>query len=79
MPSVTPAVQPEVHSEPNARSKSRRIPLSLVACTRCGGYHTARTRRRTFLQREVLFRLGYFPWKCIDCANRFLSKDRGHY
>jgi DNA-directed RNA polymerase subunit RPC12/RpoP len=52
--------------------------MSAVACPECAGYHTSRAYRRTFFQKVILFHLGYYPWKCIDCSSRFFSKDRGH-
>jgi len=36
-----------------------------------------RATRKNFFQRVILLRLGLHPWKCLDCAYRFLTKDRG--
>ena len=79
MPSQTPSVYTESRPDPAIKIKPDRLArFSSVACPRCRSYHTTRAHRRSFFQKIVLFRLGYFPWKCIDCAHRFLSKDRGH-
>ncbi len=51
--------------------------MSQVYCKRCKSSHTMRATRKNFFQRVILFRLGLHPWKCIDCAYRFLSRDRG--
>jgi DNA-directed RNA polymerase subunit RPC12/RpoP len=65
--------------DPAIKIKPDRLAkFSSVACPRCRGYHTTRAHRRSFFQKFVLFRLGYFPWKCIDCNHRFFSQDRGH-
>jgi ribosomal protein L37AE/L43A len=51
--------------------------IDQVICTRCHSTHTIRVARRNFFQREILLRLGLHPWKCVDCASRFLSTNRG--
>ena len=70
----------EARQEPGIRIKSQRLALmSSVACPGCAGYNTTRAHRRSFFQKVILFHLGYYPWKCIDCASRFFSKERGHH
>jgi hypothetical protein len=37
-----------------------------------------RVNRSGFLQRNVLGRLGLYPWKCGACGTLFLYRRRGH-
>jgi DNA-directed RNA polymerase subunit RPC12/RpoP len=76
MPSTTRSLETQVRLDPAIKIKPH---MSSVACPECAGYHTSRVHRRTFFQRVVLFHLGYYPWRCIDCSNRFFSKERGHH
>ena len=79
MSSTTPSYYTETRPDPDIQIKPDRLaPMSAVACPECAGYHTSRAHRRTFFQKVILFHLGYYPWKCIDCSSRFFSKDRGH-
>lgn len=78
MPSESPSIFTPVQPDPTIKIEpDRRSPISAIACPQCHGYHTARSRRRTFFQKVIFSRLGYYPWKCIDCSRRFLSRDRG--
>ena len=79
MPSESPSSVAPVRPDPAIDIEPERLaPFSAVACPQCHGYHTTRAHRRTFLQKVVFVRLGYYPWKCVDCSHRFLSNDRGH-
>ena len=79
MLSSTRSFETEVRPDSAVNIKpDRLVRMSSVACPECASYHTARAHRRTFFQKVVLFHLGYFPWKCIDCASRFFSTERGH-
>src|SRR5215471_637098 len=78
MPSADPISYPAVRSEDSVKNSSRLLSsFSTVGCPRCGGFRTTRAHRRSFFEKAVLFRFGYFPWKCIDCSRRFVAKDRG--
>jgi len=78
-PSLPPIVTDAVPSlELKAVEPRRPASFSAVVCKRCGNYRTVRAHRRSLLQRTFWVRLGYFPWKCLDCSHRFMSKDRGH-
>jgi hypothetical protein len=77
MPSADVTAGIEVLQSATPKKADRPSPFSSVICPQCGGYHTTRSHRRSFIEREILYRLGYFPWKCIDCANRFFDKERG--
>jgi len=80
MSSHNPLLYTEARPDPGIRIKPDRVAhISSVVCPECAGYHTARSHRRTFFQKVILFRLGYYPWKCIDCSSRFFSKERGHH
>lgn len=79
MPSESPSIFSPGRRDPAIEIKPERLaPISSVDCPECRGHHTTRCHRRTFFQKAILYRLGYYPWKCIDCSYRFLSKDRGH-
>jgi hypothetical protein len=43
----------------------------------CGKQSLYRTSRKGFLQRVVLSRFGYYPWKCGMCKNVQMVKNRG--
>jgi hypothetical protein len=78
MPSGSASIFTSVRPDPAIKIEPDRLaPLSAIACPQCRGYHTTRAHRRTFFQKVVFTRLGYYPWKCIDCSHRFLSKNRG--
>jgi hypothetical protein len=36
-----------------------------------------RVNRNGFLQQQVAWRLGYYPWKCGACGTVFLYRKRG--
>ena len=54
-------------------------PLTTVFCKQCHSSNAVRSARKTFLEREVLLRVGLYPWRCLTCKRRFFSRDRGHY
>jgi ribosomal protein L37AE/L43A len=45
-------------------------------CPHCESIPLRRQARFGFLQREVLSRLGYFPWECGQCREIFIRKLR---
>lgn len=47
-------------------------------CPRCEAIELRRQARAGFLQREVLSRLGYFPWECGQCRQVYLLKLRSN-
>jgi predicted RNA-binding Zn-ribbon protein involved in translation (DUF1610 family) len=49
-----------------------------VVCPTCTANVAVRVSRMGFLQRKVLTRLGYYPWKCGECGSVFLFRSRGH-
>ena len=37
-----------------------------------------RINRTSFMERQVYWRFGYYPWKCGDCGGSFLYRFKGH-
>jgi hypothetical protein len=48
-------------------------------CIHCGGSKVSRSQRRGFLEKNVFSFFGYYPWRCAQCKNRSLQKDRGDW
>lgn len=48
-----------------------------VVCPTCSASVAVRINRNGFWQRQVLSRLGLYPWKCGACGSTFLYKRRG--
>ncbi len=46
-------------------------------CPKCSSARTARTKRKSLLQRFVLHRMGLYPWECSGCRTVFMFKNRG--
>ncbi len=51
--------------------------MDRVICRKCGGATSIRISRNGFLEKEVLSRLGIYPWKCGACGCTFLFRSRG--
>jgi len=49
-----------------------------VICPACSAKAAMRVSRNGFLQRNVLWHFGFYPWKCGACGDIFLSRHRGH-
>lgn len=45
-------------------------------CPHCESIELRRQARTGFLQRQLLSRLGYFPWECGQCRQIYLLKLR---
>lgn len=48
-----------------------------VKCPTCKGHAAMRVNRNGFLQQNVAWRFGYYPWKCGACGTVFLYRKRG--
>lgn len=48
-----------------------------VVCPTCGANVAIRINRAGFMQQNVLWRFGVYPWKCGGCGVTFLSRKRG--
>ena len=47
-----------------------------VVCPTCKGGAAMRINRAGFLQENVLWRFGIYPWKCGMCGTTFLQRRR---
>jgi hypothetical protein len=50
---------------------------TVITCKDCHSTNTARSTRKTFLERVILKGLGFHPWKCLTCKHRFYTRQRG--
>jgi hypothetical protein len=48
-----------------------------VKCPTCKGNVAMRVNRNGFLQKQVAWRFGFYPWKCGACGTVFLYRKRG--
>lgn len=48
-----------------------------VVCPTCKASTAVRVNRNGFLQRRILSRFGFYPWKCGECGCTFLFRKRG--
>jgi len=56
---------------------SKHLSMTTPHCKHCGSERTARTERKGFIQKVVMFKLGLFPWECNACWKVFMSSERG--
>jgi phage FluMu protein Com len=47
-----------------------------MRCLKCGKGLLGRAKRQGWLERQVLWRLGYYPWQCGICKDRNLMRVR---
>jgi ssDNA-binding Zn-finger/Zn-ribbon topoisomerase 1 len=50
--------------------------VSDVVCPTCKAIAAMRISRTGFLQQNVLWHFGVYPWKCGACGSTFLSRKR---
>jgi len=50
--------------------------VSDVVCPTCSAAVAMRVSRTGFLQMNVLWHFGIYPWKCGACGSTFLSRNR---
>lgn len=48
-----------------------------VVCPTCSANVPMRVSRTGFFQLNILWRFGFYPWKCGACGVTFLSRARG--
>jgi hypothetical protein len=53
------------------------ITLIMIKCPGCGGVQFWRSRRRG-LGENILARVGYWPYRCLECSERFRLRMRNH-
>ena len=54
-----------------------RIAVALrYTCPECESLNLARSRRRGFVERWILWLIGLVPIRCLDCKARFYSLYR---
>lgn len=58
---------------PTNRQSEERANL---ICPKCQYNGMRRVRRQGWLERELLPRLGFYPWECIDCRQISMIKMR---
>jgi hypothetical protein len=46
-------------------------------CPSCRYGEFRRINRRGWIERDVLSRLGWFPWECVICRRKKLFRDEG--
>jgi hypothetical protein len=63
-----PAAPTEVPSDRRRESGAMNKPT----CKICKRNITRRVNRQGFLQRVVLYKLGFAPWECVFCRKPFL-------
>jgi len=49
-----------------------------VRCPICNAEGVMRIQRNGFMQQNILWHLGIYPWKCGECGSLFLFRRRGH-
>jgi hypothetical protein len=43
-----------------------------MQCPKCAKGPLVRTKRKGWLEKQVLWRLGRYPWECVLCKRRML-------
>jgi hypothetical protein len=53
-------------------------PTTRRPCQKCVQGELRRLNRTGFVEREILYAFGFFPWECVLCRRKFYRRDNGH-